>query len=83
MTSSPDDHGESMETIHHDHLMLNDGRPVDVDNEWTHCVVQCVRKQNTLHVVRRWVTSVALGLLATVICWSDARLRQTVKFMKS
>ena len=40
-----------METIHRDQLMLNDGRLVDVDNEWTHCDFQCVGKQNTLHVV--------------------------------
>ena len=52
MTSSPDDHGESMENIYHGQLMLNDARPVDVDNEWTHCDFQCVEKQNTLYAVR-------------------------------
>ena len=83
MTSSPDDHGESMENIYHGQLMLNDARPVDVDNEWTHCDFQCVEKQSTLHVVWRWVTSVALRLLATTICYSDTKLRQFVKFMKS
>ena len=51
MTSSPDDHGEFMENIHHGQLMLNDAQPVDGDTEWTHCVFQCVGKQNALHVV--------------------------------
>ena len=65
--TSPDDPGESMKNIHRDQSMLNDVQPVDVDNEWTHCVFQCLGKENTLHVVRRRVTSVALRLLATVI----------------
>ena len=49
--TSPGDPGESMENIHRDQLMLNDVRPVDVDNELTHCVFKCLGKENTLHLV--------------------------------
>ena len=50
--TSPGDPGESMENSCREQLIHNDVTLLVVDYEWTHCVFQCLGKENTLHVVR-------------------------------